>query len=233
MGNVHGIGRCKLILAAMTTMCVMASAGGAGAAQRPASTSQSALSPLSADIAGVRLGMPIAEVIATLAASYRCETVRGERTFIQKVDDEVEARRTGSSRRLGGGLGTAYETCVGPGGEEFKIDYAEVPAGAVVSDIWLKLPSNKFDPAATMRQVKAKYGRFSLPGNFAGEFWCDPGYRCDLGRALVEGPQVKAYPDVYGVYVNATRGQRANKADAAAVIVAADKVAPKKTRGAF
>lgn len=188
--------------------------------------------PMSLDMAGVRLGMPIAQVRSALAAGWRCRSEPGAPTFAQKVEDEVRKRRTGSSGRWGGGQGVSSERCVGPGGEELAIRYAQVEGGAIVDYFTLNLSHDRFEADGVIRGLLAKFGR---PTRFlaqGGGQWCVPGVRC-AGTLLSEGPTVMVSDAGTAVIAEGERGSRAEEADQAAVMAAADRSAPKKSSAAF
>jgi hypothetical protein len=188
--------------------------------------------PLTLDVAGVRLGMPVAQVRSALATAWKCRFQPGETTFRQKVEDEVRKRRTGSSGRWGGGEGVSSESCVGPGGEELVVRYAEVEGGAVVDGFTLTLSRDRFRNEEVMRGLLAKFGRPTRPLADGGGYWCAPGDRCS-GILLSEGPIVQVVDAVTAVVVEGARGSCARDADQAAVMAAADRQAPKSSNAAF
>lgn len=215
---------------AVTAACAVVFASVPINAQRPATAV--ARSPLALDVAGVRLGMPIAQARAALGATWRCVPQKGETTFEQKVADEVHRRRTGSTGRWGGGLGVSFDRCTGPAGEELTISYAEVAGGAVVDEFRLSLPRGRFDAAEVRRGLLAKFGRPTVSDAGDGS-WCDAGYRCDQAFVFTEGPKVALTENPWAVVAEGRRGNRAKTADAAAVTAAADREAPTASGAAF
>ncbi|PZU73876.1 MAG: hypothetical protein DI530_16960 [Sphingomonas sp.] len=188
--------------------------------------------PMALDVAGVRLGMPVAQVRTALAGGWKCRSQPGETTFRQKVEDEVRKRRTGSSGRWGGGEGISSDACVGPGGEELVIRYAEVEGGPIVDGFTLSLSRDRFRREEVIRGLLAKFGRPMRPLADGGGYWCVPGARCS-GLLLSEAPIVQVVDASTAVIAEGARGSRARDADQAAVMAAADRQAPKRSNAAF
>ena len=215
------------------SLAMLASLGIAHAVEaqtrRPASMSRS---PLALDVAGVRLGMPIAEARTALRGGWRCRPATASLSFAQQVADEVSKRRTGSTGRWGGGEAVESDDCTGPGGEKLRVGYAETAAGTVVDGFSLSLSHDRFVADDVRRGLLAKFGPPTIVRQDGG-LWCDAGYRCDLAQVFVEGPKVELLDNVYAVVVEGGRGNRARKADAAAVMAAADRQAPKRSGAAF
>lgn len=121
--------------------------------------------------------------------------------------------------------------CIGPNGEALTIEYAQLQTGTIVDEYHLWIAGKTIDIPAVRGQLAAKYGKPTV-GDLMNGAWCDPGYRCGAAFALTEGPVVMVETRV-DVSIVATRGGSAHKADEAAVVSAADKVAPKNSKAAF
>ncbi len=189
------------------------------------------LSPMRIDVAGVRLGMPIEQVRTALAAaSYACRPFGNEADFATRVAAEVKSR-TGARGRAPYATGTMQLDCKGPSGEGLTVTFAQVRTGSVVDGYGLSIDGRTVDLPALRRQLATKYGRPTVGTGLRGS-WCDAGYRCGDGMVFSEGPTVIIDTST-AVAINATRGTRAEKADDAAVMAAADRLVPKKTRAAF
>lgn len=197
----------------------------------PARPTPAAMSPLSMDVAGVRLGMPIERARAALAAaSYSCRPFGSEADFAARVAAEVKSR-TGARGPVPHTAGTMQFDCRGPNGEGLTVRFAQTEAGGVVDDFALRIDGRTVDLPAVRRQLTAKYGRPRIGDELRGS-WCDAGYRCGEGVIFSEGPTV-IIDTSNAVTILAARGTRAGEADAAAVRAAADRLTPKKTRAAF
>lgn len=189
------------------------------------------LSPMKLDVAGVRLGMPIGQVRTALAAaSYACTPFGNEADFATRVAAEVKSR-TGSRGQVPYMTGTMQFDCRGPNGEGLTVTFAQVRTGVIVDGYGLSIDGRTVDLPAVRRQLTAKYGRRTVGTDLRGS-WCDPGYRCGDAMVFSEGPTVIIDTST-SVSINATRGTRAEKADDAEVMAAADRLVPKKIRAAF
>ncbi|MBP2513817.1 hypothetical protein [Sphingomonas sp. PvP018] len=196
-----------------------------------AQTPRAGLSPLRIDVAGVRLGMPIEQVRTALAtASYACRPFGNEADFAARVAREVKSR-TGARGEVPYTTGTMQLDCRGPNGEGLTVTFAQTQAGSVVDGYGLAIDGRTIDLPALRRQLTSKYGRPTVGTGMRGS-WCDAGYRCGDGMVFSEGPTV-IIDTTTSVSINATRGGRADKADDASVMAAADRLVPKKTRAAF
>jgi hypothetical protein len=195
-----------------------------------AQTPRAGLGPMRIDVAGVRLGMPIEQVRTALAAaSYGCRPFGNEADFAARVAAEVKSR-TGSRGPVPYTTGTMQLDCRGPNGEGLTVTFAQVRTGSVVDGYGLSIDGRTVDLPALRRQLTARYGRRTVGTDVRGS-WC-AGYRCGDGMVFSEGPTVIIDTST-GVAINATRGTRAEKADDDAVMAAADRLVPKKTRAAF
>lgn len=196
-------------------------------AQKP----QAGLSPMRIDVAGVRLGMPIEQVRTALkTASYACRPFGNEADFASRVAAEVKSR-TGSRGQVPYTTGTMQFDCTGPNGEGLRVTFSQVRTGSVVDGYSLNIDGRTVDLPALRRQLTARYGRRTVGTDVRGS-WCDVGYPCGESMVFSEGPTVIIDTST-GISINATRGTRADKADDAAVMAAADRLVPKKTRAAF
>lgn len=195
---------------------------------KPAATG---MSPLRMDVAGVRLGMPIEQVRTALAsASYACKPFGNEADFAARVAAEVKDR-TRARGPVPYTSGTMQFDCRGPNGEGLTIHFAQVQSGSIVDDFSLRIDGRTVDLPALRRQLAAKFGRPMVGTELRGS-WCDAGYRCGESIVFSEGPTV-IIDTSDAVTINATRGTRAEEADNAAVMAAADRLVPKKARAAF
>lgn len=189
------------------------------------------MSPLRMDVAGVRLAMPIEQVRTALAAaSYACRPFGNEADFAARVAAEVKDR-TGTKGTVPYTSGTMQLDCRGPNGEGLTIHFAQVRSGSIVDDYSLRIDGRTVDLPALRRQLVGKYGSPMVGTELRGS-WCDAGYRCGESMVFSEGPTV-IIDTTNAVTINATRGTRAEKADDAAVMAAADRLVPRKTRAAF
>lgn len=189
------------------------------------------MSPLRMDVAGVRLAMPIEQARTALAAaSYACRPFGNEADFAARVAAEVKDR-TGTKGTVPYTSGTMQLDCRGPNGEGLTIHFAQVRSGSIVDDYSLRIDGRTVDLPALRRQLVGRYGRPMVGTELRGS-WCDAGYRCGESMVFSEGPTV-IIDTTNAVTINATRGTRAEKADDAAVMAAADRLVPRKTRAAF
>ena len=206
----------------------------AGMAMMPTAQAQPArtgLSPMRIDVAGVRLGMSFEQVRPALAAaSYACRPFGNEADFAARVAAEVKSR-TGARGRVPYTTGTMQLDCRGPNGEGLTVTFSQARTGGVVDGYGLSIDGRTVDLPALRRQLTAKYGRPTVGTDMRGS-WCDAGYRCGDGMVFSEGPTV-IIDTTTSISINATRGTPADRADDAAVMAAADRLVPKKTRAAF
>lgn len=186
--------------------------------------------PVTMDVAGVRLGMPVAQAQAALAGTYRCELPSRTRSFQQLVDVEVGRRRGGSS--FFGPEGTAVHelVCNGPSGEYLRVFMAQTPTGTVVDSIDLAIRTERVDRAELVRQVERKYGR-PTEGTAANGSWCVG--RCGFDLTMEPSPRITIISDAWRFKILGSRGRNARLADEAAVTAAATRQAPAAKRGAF
>lgn len=212
-----------------TTATIIAAMTMAPASQ--AQKQRAGLSPMRIDVAGVSLGMPIQQVRTALeTASYACKPFGNEADFASRVAAEVKSR-TGARGRIPYTTGTMQFDCTGPNGEGLRVTFAQVRTGSVVDGYSLNIDGRTVDLPAVRRQVIAKYGHRTVGTDLRGS-WCDAGYPCGDSMVFSEGPTV-IIDSATGISINATRGTRAEKADDLAVMAAADRLVPKKTRAAF
>ncbi|QXT34914.1 hypothetical protein KV697_14160 [Sphingomonas sanguinis] len=210
-----------LLIVAVLTIAVPAAAAPAPAG----------MSPLRMDVAGVRLAMPIEQVRTALAAaSYACTPFGNEADFAARVAAEVKDR-TGAKGSVPYTSGTMQLDCRGPNGEGLTIRFAQVRSGSIVDNYSLRIDGRTVDLPELRRQLARRYGRPMVGTELRGS-WCDAGYRCGESMVFSEGPTV-IIDTTNAVTINATRGIRAEKADDAAVMAAADRQVPRKTRAAF
>lgn len=206
-------------------------AGIAATSTVQAQTPRAALSPMRIDVAGVRLGMPIGQVRTALAAaSYVCRPFGNEADFAARVAAEVKSR-TGARGQIPYTTGTMQFDCRGPNAEGLTVTFAQVRTGSIVDGYSLNIDGRTVDLPALRRQLTARYGRRTVGTDLRGS-WCDAGYPCGESIVFTQGPTVIIDTST-GVSINATRGVRAEKADDAAVMAAADGLVPRKTRAAF
>ncbi|WP_242416473.1 hypothetical protein [Sphingomonas panni] len=200
---------------------------GATGAQRSA---PARAGPSSMDVAGVRLGMPVADAQAALAGTYRCERPSRTASFRQLVDGEIERRRGG--RRFFGPEGAAIDelACTGPSGEYMRLFMAQTAGGTVVDRIDLFIRTDRVDPTELVRQVERKYGR-PTEGTAANGSWCVT--RCGFDLTMEPKPRITVRSDASSFKIMGSRGREARLADGAAVTEAAAKAAPAAKRGAF
>lgn len=199
----------------------------AGRASPPVSSGSD---PLSMDVAGVRLGMPLAAAQAALSATYSCDRSLREASFQQRVEREVNKRRGVAEGFPPTGGAVGQMTCTGPSGEHLRLFMAQVPTGTVVDRIDLYIRTDRVDPAALVRQVTTKYGRPS-EGTAANGSWCVS--RCGYDLTMEPGPRITVMSDASSFKILGSRGRSARQADDAAVNSMAARKVPAAERGAF
>lgn len=194
-------------------------------AAQPASSAK----PLAMDVAGVRLGMPLAAVQAALAGTYRCSTYQSA-SFRQLVEREIRKRKGIPDGFGPDGTAVGDLTCQGPAGEHLRLFMAQTPAGEIVDRIDLTVSTNRVDPATLLAQVEAKYRRPTegVPSNGS---WCTS--RCGGDLTMEPNPRITVRSDAWSLKIFGTRGRNARLADEAAVKAAAAREAPAAARGAF
>lgn len=224
----------KQILNASALMTILTFAMQSSAlAQSPGTRSRPVApgsAPLAMDVAGVRLGMPVAQAQAALASSYRCEPPSRTHSFQQLVDVEIGRRRGGSS--FFGPEGTAIHelACTGPSGEYLRLFTAQTPTGTVVDRIDLSIRTERVEAAELVRQVERKYGR-PMEGTAANGSWCVG--RCGFDLTMEPSPRITVISDAWRFKILGSRGRNARLADEAAIKAAAAREAPAAKRGAF
>lgn len=187
-----------------------------------------ATSPLTMDVAGLRLGMPFDQARAAVASAYRCEVERTSATFSDRVATEVEKRR-GVSRWGSGGSGVYDMLCKGANQEDLKVFFEHGENGPVVDRFTLLIPTTMVGKADLLRQIATKYGR--PPSGTVGDgCWTERGERCGL---LTDGPKFLVRDLATVVSIVGERGRRAKAAEEVAVMAAADRIAPKNSKAAF
>ena len=214
----------------MTIMAAAAAllAPSAGQAQSPGRAPARSIE--STDVAGVRLEMTRQQAEAALAGTYRCDRPAPGLSYAELVQDEVTRRRGGTIPWGRDGSGIQWIECRGPGREKLLVWFAQTPAGPVVREVSLQASAEGLDIPDVRRQLAAKYGRPTLGDDVRGVH-CNAGYRCGDG-SNVDGPHLSV--DTYsGLFIKLLRGQRAQAADDAAVLAAADRIAPKRSGAAF
>lgn len=198
-------------------------------AQKAARPGLSTARPLAMDVAGVRLGMPLAAVQAALAGTYRCSTYQVA-SFRQLVEREVRKRK-GIPEGFGpDGTAAGDLTCQGPAGEYLRLFMAQTPTGEIVDQIDLTVSTKRVDPVTLVGQVEAKYGRPTegIPRNGS---WCMG--RCGGDLTMEPNPRITVRSDAWSLKIFGTRGRNARLADEAAVKAVAAREAPAAARGAF
>ena len=196
---------------------------------RLAAQPASSATPLAMDVAGVRLGMPLAAVQAALAGTYRCSTYQSA-SFRQLVEREVRKRKGIPDGFGPDGTAVGDLTCQGPAGEYPRLFMAQTPAGEIVDRIDLTVSTKRVDLATLVGQVEAKYGRPTegVPSNGS---WCIT--RCGGDLTMEPDPRITVRSDAWSLKIFGTRGSNARLADEAAVKAAAAREAPAAARGAF
>lgn len=197
-------------------------------AQSRRAASAPATSPLAMDVAGVRLGMPFDQARAAVAPTYRCEVERTSATFSERVALEVGKRR-GVSRWGSGGSGVYDMFCKGPNQEDLKVFFEHGETGPVVDRFALLVPTVTVGKADLLRQIAAKYGRPPL-GTVGDGCWTERGERCSM---LTDGPKFVVRDLATTVSIVGERGRRAKDADEAAIMAAADRIEPRKSKATF
>jgi hypothetical protein len=198
-------------------------------ARMPAHPASSTAKPLAMDVAGVRLGMPLAAAQTALAGTYRCSTYQSA-SFRQLVEREVRKRKGIPDGFGPDGTAVGDLTCQGPAGEYFRLFMAQTPAGEIVDRIDLTVSTKRVDLATLVGQVEAKYGR-PTEGTPANGSWCIT--RCGGDLTMEPNPRITVRSDAWSLKIFGTRGRNARLADEAAVKAAAAREAPAAARGAF
>lgn len=199
-------------------------------ARRASPSVLSGSDPLSMDVAGVRLGMPLAAAQAALSTTYRCDRSLSDASFQQRVEREVNKRRGVAEGFPPTGGAVGEMTCTGPSGEQLRIFMAQVSTGTVVDRIDLYIQTDRVDPAALVRQVETKYGRPS-EGTAANGSWCVS--RCGYDLTMEPDPRITVRSDASSFKILGSRGRSARQADDAAVKALAARQMPAAKRGAF
>lgn len=219
--------------ASVVSLALTLALAGPAPAQTARKGAQTALcvgGPLAMNVAGVRLGMPLAGAEAALEGVYRCDHSMRERSFRQLVDSEVKKRQEISEGFGPDGAAVAELNCNGPSGEYLRLFMAQTMAGEVVDRIDLTVRTDRVDQAALVRQVEGKYGR-PTTGTAADGSWCSR--RCGYDLTMETGPRIATMSGGKYFKILGSRGLLARQADDAAVRAAADRIAPAATRGAF
>lgn len=216
-------------IGAVMTLSLLTATAMAQKARIAAQPASSAAKPLAMDVAGVRLGMPLAAVQAALAGTYRCSTYQSA-SFRQLVEREVRKRKGIPEGFDPDGTAVGDLTCQGPAGEHLRLFMAQTPAGEIVDRIDLTVSTNRVDPATLLAQVEAKFGRPTegVPSNGS---WCTS--RCGGDLTMEPNPRITVRSDAWSLKIFGTRGRNARLADEAAVEAAAAREAPTAARGAF
>ena len=194
-----------------------------------AQSAPSAPKPLAMDVAGVRLGMPLAAVQTALAGIYRCSTYQSA-SFRQLVEREIRKRKGIPDGFGPDGTAVGDLTCQGPAGEHLRLFMAQTPAGEIVDQIDLTVSTSRVDLATLLAQVEAKYGR-PTEGTSANGSWCIT--RCGGDLTMEPNPRITVMSDARSLKILGSRGRNARLADEAAVKAAAAREAPAAARGAF
>lgn len=196
---------------------------------RLAAQPASSANPLAMDVAGVRLGMPLAAVQAALAGTYRCSIYQSA-SFRQLVEREVRKRKGIPDGFGPDGTTVGDLTCQGPAGEYLRLFMAQTPAGEIVDRLDLTVSTKRVDLATLVGQVEAKYSR-PTEGTPANGSWCIT--RCGGDLTMEPDPRITVRSDAWSLKIFGTRGRNARLADEAAVKAAAAREAPAAARGAF
>ncbi len=199
-------------------------------ARRASASVVSGSDPLSMDVAGVRLGMPLAAAQAALSTTYSCDRSLRDASFQQRVEREVNKRRGVAEGFPPTGGAVGEMTCTGPSGEHLRLFMAQVSTGTVVDRIDLYIRSDRVEPAALVRQVETKYGRPS-EGTVANGSWCIS--RCGYDLTMEPDPRITVKSDASSLKILGSRGRNARLADDAAVKAMAARQVPAAKRGAF
>lgn len=198
-------------------------------ARMPAHPASSAAKPLAMDVAGVRLGMPLAAVQAALAGTYRCSIYQSA-SFRQLVEREVRKRKGIPDGFGPDGTAVGDLTCQGPAGEYLRLFMAQTPAGEIVDRIDLTVSTKRVDLATLLAQVEGKY-RGPTEGTPANGSWCTG--RCGGDLTMEPNPRITVMSDASSLKILGSRGRDARLADEAAVKATAAREAPAAARGAF
>lgn len=217
----------KFAASAMIALSFMQTQPAAAQRRAPAFKPMSAgRSPMTMDVAGVRLGMSLTATQAALASTYRCEPYRAA-SFRQLVDSAV-AKRRGIPEGFGpDGKAVSQLTCDGPSGEHLRLFMEQTQAGEVVDRINLTISTERVDHAQIVQQIQAKFGS-PTEGTVANGSWC-------VGQCTYSEDYPKIYTSSGGrsFQIIGDRGRNARRADEAAVNAAASLEAPAAKRGAF
>ncbi len=222
--------RTMTAIATLALAYSLTSEASAQTARRAAQPSPPRSNPLSMDVSGVRLGMPLAAAQAALASTYRCDRPGRDASFQQRVEREVNTRR-GMAEGFpptGGAVGEL--TCTGPSGEYLRLFMAQVSSGTVVDRIELHIRTERVDLSELIQQVDRKYGR-PTEGSAANGSWCVT--RCGYDLTMERDPRITVRSDAWSFKIIGSRGRSAREADAAAVKATAARTVPAAKRGAF
>lgn len=217
------------VIGAVTALSLATAPAMAQKTRIAAQPASAAAKPLAMDVAGVRLGMPLAAVQAALAGTYRCSTYQSA-SFRQLVEREVRKRKGIPDGFGPDGTAVGDLTCQGPAGEHLRLFMAQTPAGEIVDRIDLTVSTNRVDLATLVSQVEGKYGR-PTEGTPANGSWCTG--RCGSDLTMEPDPRITVRSDAWFLKIFGTRGRNARLADEAAVKTVAAREAPAAARGAF
>ena len=200
--------------------------------QGSADSSKAAVSKSSAlnlDIAGIRLGMSVAEAeAAARAAGYtlrpRNSTIFPDFTWNDLIEAKVAERR-----------GQKYQMkpfqldfeAVGARKQTLDVEFEATPDGNRVSSVEYNIPPDQMTEDAFISSVASKYGANKYAGNFWG--WCFPaGIDC-FGK----DPVLRASTTSLKFSLQLVEGQKIKEQRAGMFAAEVERRAPKDARGAF
>lgn len=175
------------------------------------------------DIAGVKLGMPLAEAKAEVERrGYQCKIGTGSIfTFEQRVQAEIARRKSVVYRPRYDEMAPASTECEGTKGEQLELFTRATRQGYFIKDIKMVIPRDKFNFDEVIAQIGTKFGKPTF-GTVSTGTWCPNPTGCDgLGE-----PQFRT--TLYSTLnIMGFSGSRVTDADETDVIAEADRRAPK------
>ena len=193
--------------------------GGSAAEQRQAAPASAA----KLDVAGVRPGMSMAEVTATLnRAGWKASPFPG-RDWANELAEE-KGRQTG--RMVIDSSRNGVETVTGrKGDEEIIVSMKPVPAGAVATLVRYSAPMAGRTGEQVRAQMVQRYGAPALESRPGAQLiamtWCTGGESCKSYYGVAK-PALMVEEDVYHkLHVNMTEGFEAERARQKQLLAAA------------
>ncbi len=140
------------------------------------------------DLAGLTIGMDVAQATAVLkAAGWRVETGKG-RTWEQEVNKELSLQSVGG-RKFDDSMKGVGRLTAAKGDERVEVDFHSAPSPkfARISEVRYSAPATGQTPDRMIAGLARRYGapdRSGAPGFASGATWCVGGPACASGRGF-------------------------------------------------